>query len=204
MRACVLLVLLGMPVSLAAQEARWHVAIHAVPASFGTGAEASAPAPGDVPEFGLGSGLRGALALGRAFGRWEVAIAGSYGKHGLRGGDGSSWITIEPAFTLATADLTAAYRVLGWATGTRLLVFAGPSLQFWSGEAVVERVSRLGARGGLQLVAPISRPLALDVRAGLGIAASPMTEEVLGGFDSPYDTGSLWSSELGMGLRVSF
>jgi hypothetical protein len=182
----------------------WFVSISALPTAFGHAAQAGAPGSGEVKEFGPAQGLRGGAAAGRRFGRWEVALGASIGDHGLRGGNGEVWVTVDPAYDLVTADVTGAYAFVTTSSGVRVQAFAGPSLQFWSGDAVAGSRTLLGARGGLQLVAPITGYLQLDTRAAIGVSPSPVSQEELADLDSAYDTGALWSRELGVGLRVSF
>lgn len=187
-----------------AQEHPWFVTARAVPAAFGSGATATDPQPGDVPEFGVSSNLRGALALGRRLGRWEFSVGGSFGKHGLRGSGDANAVTLEPAFTLATLEVRGAWALAAWAAGSRLNVFLEPNLQFWSGDAVVGNPTYVGVRGGVGLVTPVVGRLSLDAHAAIGVGPSPIAEDVLADFSSAYDTGALWSRELGIGLRLAF
>ena len=189
---------------LIAQEHRWFISAQAVPTGFGNAASTGDPVPGEVEAFKPGSSVRGSALLGRRLGRWEVGIGGSYGSHGLWGGGGDGSLTLAPAYTLATADVTGAYALVASERGVRLQAFAGPTVQFWSGRAMAENRQRVGARGGLQLLAPVTGALSLDARAAMGLAKSPMAAEELSDVESEYETGTLWSRELGVGLRLAF
>lgn len=190
---------------LPAQQARpWFVALRAVPTAFSAAASAENPEAEELSNLGPAPDLRGALAVGRRFGRWEGAVSGGYGTHGLRGSDGQRSATIEPGYTLVTLAITAAYALTTTERGARVQLFAGPTLQFWSGEAVPDSRTRLGGIGGLGVVAPITGRLSLDAHAALGLSASPIESEELADLDSTYEVGGLWSRELGLGLRLSF
>ena len=190
---------------LPAQQVRpWFVAVRAVPNAFGAAASSDDPTADELGDLGPAPDLRGTLSVGRQFGRWEAAVSGGYGKHGLRGSDGSSSVTIAPGYTLATLGMTAAYAIVTTAHGARVQLFAGPTLSFWSGDAVPDSRTRLGGTGGVGLVAPVAGRLSVDAHAALGLAASPIDAEELAGLDSDYETGAMWSRELGVGLRLSF
>jgi len=198
-----LLTCLSGPIT--AQQTRpWFVSIRAVPMSFGAAASTDEPASGDVPEFGPGQGLRAAVEAGRRFGRWELSLGGSYGKHGFRGSDGSATVTIEPGYTTAIATVTATYAVVHMGSGARLNLFAGPSMAFWSGEAVAEDRTLFGGRGGVGVIAPLTEALSLDAHAALGLSQGPIRDDDLADLESRYDSGTLWSREFGIGLRISF
>jgi hypothetical protein len=195
--------LAGRP--LPAQQAHpWFVALRALPTAFGAAASSDSPAADELGDLGPAPGLRGALSLGRRFGRWEAALSGGYGKHGLRGSGGGSAVTIEPGYTLVTLGVTAAYALVTTAHGARLQLFAGPTIGFWSGDAVPDSRTRLGGTGGIGLVTPVAGRLSLDAHAAIGLGASPVDEEELASLESDYDTGTMWSRELGVGLRLSF
>jgi hypothetical protein len=195
----------GVHRPLPAQQARpWFVALRALPTAFSSAANAENPEVGELSNLGPAPDLRGGLAVGRRFGRWEGAFSGGYGTHGLRGSDGDRAATIEPGYTLVTLAVTAAYALATTGSGARVQLFAGPTLQFWSGEAVPDSRTRVGGIGGLGVVAPLAGRLSLDAHAALGLAASPIETEELADLDSTYDVGVLWSRELGVGLRLSF
>lgn len=195
--------LAGRPLS--AQQARpWFVALRAVPTAFGSAASSDNAAADELGDLGPAPDLRGTLTVGRQFGRWEAAVSGGYGKHGLRGGDGSSSVTIEPGYTLATLGVTAAYAIVTTAHGARVQVFAGPTVSFWSGDAIPDSRTRLGGTGGVGVVAPVAGRLSVDAHAALGLASGPIDAEDLSGLESDYETGAMWSRELGVGLRLSF
>lgn len=202
----VVLALLSIPdCPLSAQQDRsWFVSIRAEPTAFGSAATTDAPVVGELSDFGPAANLRGGAAVGRRFGRWEGAIAGGYGKHGLRGTDGSSAVTLEPGYTLVTITATAAYALVTTPSGARVQLFAGPSVQFWSGQALPDSRTRVGALGGVGLLAPLAGRLSLDTFASLGVASSPVDADELADLDSSYEAGALWSRELGVGLRLSF
>jgi hypothetical protein len=180
------------------------VALRPVPTAFGSAARSDNAAADELGDLGPAPDLRGTLTVGRQFGRWEAALSGGYGKHGLRGSSGGSSVTIEPGYTLATLGATAAYAIVTTAHGARVQVFAGPTVSFWSGDAVPDSRTRLGGTGGVGLVAPVAGRLSVDAHAALGLAASPIDAEELSGLDSAYETGAMWSRELGVGLRLSF
>jgi hypothetical protein len=188
----------------AQQSQPWFVAVRAVPTAFGSAASSDDPTADELGEIGPAPDLRGSLSVGRQFGRWEASVAGGYGKHGLKGSDGSSSVTIEPGYTLATLGVTAAYAIVTTAKGARVQLFAGPTLSFWSGDAVPDSRTRLGGTGGVGLVAPVAGRLSVDAHAALGLASSPIDAEELSGLESDYETGAMWSRELGVGLRLSF
>ena len=210
MRAITTLLLLvvlaaGIARPLAAQQPHaWFVALRAVPMAFGSAAHAENPELGELGQLGPALDLRGALAVGRRFGRWEGAITGSYGTHGLRGSADDRSVTLEPGYTLVTLAATAAYALVTTGSGARVELFAGPIALIWSGEAVPDSRTRVGGTGGIGVVAPIAGRLSLDAHAALGLSPSPIEAEELADLDSSYDTGSLWSRELGVGLRLSF
>jgi len=193
----------GFP--LTAQQARpWFVSLGAMPMAFGAAASSDDPTAGEVPELGPAAGLRVGLGVGRRFGRWEVSVGGSYGKHGFRGTDGSATVTIEPGYTTVITTVTAAYAMVRTGSGARLDLFAGPSLAFWSGEAVPEDRTLFGGRGGIGVVAPLTAALSLDAHAAMGLSQGPIRDEDLADLESSYDSGTVWSREFGVGLRVSF
>jgi len=199
------LLAIGASRPLPAQQVRpWFVAVRAVPTAFTSPASTESPAAGELGELGPAPALRGTLTVGRQFGRWEAAVSGGYGKHGLRGSDGGSSVTIEPGYTLATLGVTAAYAIVTTAHGARVQVFAGPAVSFWSGDAVPDSRTRLGGTGGVGVVAPVAGRLSVDAHAALGLASSPIDAEDLSGLESDYETGAMWSRELGVGLRLSF
>ena len=210
MRATIILSLLvvlvtGLARPLAAQQTHaWFVALRAVPMAFGSAAHAQNPELGELADLGPAPSLRGALGVGRRFGRWEGAVTGGYGTHGLRGSADDRAVTLEPGFTLVTVAATAAYALVTTGGGARVALYAGPTVLFWSGEAVPDSRTRVGGTGGIGVVAPIAGRLSLDAHAALGLSPSPVEAEELADLDSSYDTGTLWSRELGVGLRLSF
>ena len=193
-----------VPALAAQQTDAWFVALRAVPMAFGTAARAENPELGELGKLGPAPGLRGALAIGRRFGRWEGAITGGYGAHGLRGSAEDRAVTLEPGYTLVTVAATAAYALVSTGSGARVALYVGPTVLFWSGEAVPDSRSRVGGTGGIGVAAPIAGRLSLDAHAALGLSPSPIEAEELADLDSSYDTGNLWSRELGVGLRLSF
>jgi hypothetical protein len=198
------LLAIGASRPLPAQQVRpWFVAVRAVPTAFGSAASSDSPTADELGNLGPAPDLRGTLTVGRQFGRWEAAASGGYGTHGLRGSDGSSSVTISPGYTLATLGVTAAYAIVTTAQGARVQLFAGPTVSFWSGDAVPDSRTRLGGTGGVGLVAPVAGRLSVDAHAALGLASSPIDAEELADLDSDYETGAIWSRELGVGLRLS-
>jgi hypothetical protein len=210
MRATVTLPLLAVLLAgdhhlLPAQEApAWFVAVRAVPMAFGAAAKSETPELGELSNLGPAPDMRGTLAVGRRFGRWEGAILGGYGTHGLRGSEGESAVSIEPGYSLVTLAATAAYALATTNSGARVERCAGPTVLFWSGEAVPDSRTRFGGTGGVGLVAPLAGRLSLDAHAALGLSESPIAAEELADLESSYDTGAMWSRELGIGMRLSF
>lgn len=189
----------------AQQERAWFVRGGAATTGFGPALQSDDPLPGDPADIGPGAALRFGGGVGRRIGPVEVAIDASRGTHSLLGGgdDGNS-AALKPGYALTSVVATAAYPIVRTARGARLQVFAGPSINIWSGNAVIDERTVWGGLGGLEFVVPVADWLALDLLGSVGASGNPNTGEETEELTSSYDVTTLWSRELRLTLRASF
>lgn len=189
----------------AQQERAWFVRLGAATTGFGAALRADDPIDGDPTGLGPGAALRFGGGLGRRVGPVEIAVDASWGEHAVTatGDDGLS-AALRPGYSLTSVAATAAYPIVRTARGARLQVFAGPTINVWSGEAVSEDRTVWGGLGGLEFVVPLADWIALDLLGALGASGSPNTSEEAQDLASTYETATLWTRELRLTLRGSF
>jgi hypothetical protein len=198
-RFTLILLLVGGVVSPAVAQGPWSIFVAGGAAGFGGTSNPTGPVDA-VSQYKPGATTRFHLGAARAFGRVSVAIDASYAKAGLNASSDGFQAVLSPAFTLYDFRLLANYELARMGTGTTLLVGLGPMLQIWSGDAVTDTQTRLGAVAALTLNVPISRRFGLFTTGSLGVAGSAFDQETLdlvGGFE-PVAT---WTRELGVGIR---
>ncbi len=165
----------------------------------------SSPSRARSPSSPLRAQPRLHLAAGRRLGeRASVNLDFSYSKAGLTGHGESSSVTINPGTTLYDIRLLASYDLVRLGQDARVAIAAGPMLQRWSGEAVVDSHAEWGGAAALTLLTPISGPFGLLVTGSLAVAGSPLDTANLQELNETFETVAIWTRELAVGLRYSF
>jgi hypothetical protein len=199
-----LLLLLGVP-SLAHAQHPWSVAIGGGAAGFGGASKAIESFPGAVSQFKPSPTTRLHIAAGRRLGaRLAVNAEFSYSKAGLTGYGSEQSITFNPAITLYDVRLLASYDLFHFGQDSRLAIAAGPMLQHWSGDAIIDAKTEIGGAAALTLFTPLSGPLGLLVSGSLAVAGSPLDANNLQDLNETFETVAIWTRELVVGLRYSF
>jgi hypothetical protein len=176
------LLVVGLPTRGSGQEREgaWSIGLDVGLTRFWGGSEGVAPnsAPGFKPYRPTAAAIR----LDRAIGRARVGLAVSYAASGLglEGDDvtliakgGLTWVQVAPE---------VAYRLATLGAASELRVFGGPVADLWIPDDEEGR-SRIGARGGAELLVPLSSWLACTLRAHGGVTGSLFREvDVPSGF----------------------
>lgn len=198
MRLILVLAVAGLPAvpSLSVAQGAWGLGAEAGIVRF-WGATGPAPGGEDIAlrpyrptVFGLRvdrqfGAVRGAIAVRFA----ESAIGGEYEGGATIFSDGFTLVELAPEASLTIARL---------GTGAALRAFGGPVVNFWTLSEESGR-ARLGARGGLELDAPLTRRLSAVTRLHGGISASAFDE---GDVPPGYQVRSMPSAGVALGLRV--
>jgi len=180
-RALALLLLAaGLPNRGNSQEKTWGIGLDLGLTRFWGGSKAVAP--NTAPAFKPYRPTAAAVRVDRTVGRARVGLAVSYAASGLalEGEDvtliakgGLTWVQVAPE---------VAYRLATLGPVTELRIFGGPVADIWipSGE---DGRTRIGGRGGAELLVPLSGWLACTLRAQGGLAGSLFREtDVPSGF----------------------
>ena len=177
-----LLLAVGLPTRASGQEREraWSIGLDVGPTRFWGGSEEVEPtgAPGFKPYRPTAAAVR----VDRMIGRARVGLAVSYAASGLglEGDDltliangGLTWIQVAPEVAYRLATLRAV---------TELRVFGGPVADLWIPDDEEGR-TRIGVRGGAELLVPLSGWLAGTLRAHAGLTGSLFREaDVPSGF----------------------
>jgi hypothetical protein len=175
-----LLLAVGLPNRGNSQEKAWGIGLDVGLIRFWGGSTAVAPntAPGFKPYRPTAAAVR----LDRAVGRARVGLAVSYAASGLglEGEEvtliakgGLTWVQVAPE---------VAYRLAALGPVTELRIFGGPVADIWIPNGEDGR-TRIGGRGGAELLVPLSGWLACTLRAYGGLTGSLFREaEVPSGF----------------------
>jgi hypothetical protein len=193
--------LAGGTISPAVAQGPWSVFVAGGAAGFGGASQAVPDVEGDVNQFKPAPTTRLHLGVARTFGRAGVAIDGSYAKAGLGAYGGSQTLVIAPAITLYEVRALASYALATLGQSTVLRLSAGPMLQVWSGDAIIDTQTRFGAAAVLAVAVPMTKHLGLIVSGGLSVADSPFLPEGLEGLPVVYEPTAIWTRELAVGLR---
>ncbi|MGH7629613.1 MAG: hypothetical protein ACREOF_09515 [Gemmatimonadales bacterium] len=138
------------------------------------------------------------LRLDREIGALRLALNARYAQSAL-GGEFEGGATIfTDGFTLLELAPEAAVPLARFGPGAALRGFAGPVLYFWMHSDEATR-TRVGARGGLELEAPLGGRVSVVTRLHGGIAGSALDQA-----DVPpgYEVRSMPSAGVALGLRV--
>jgi hypothetical protein len=177
-----LLLVVGPPTRGSGQEREgaWSIGLDVGLTRFWGGSEGVAP--NSVPGFKPYRPTAAAVRLDRAIGRARVGLAVSYAASGLglEGDDvtliakgGLTWVQVAPE---------VAYRLATLGAASELRVFGGPVADLWIPDDEEGR-TRIGARGGAELLVPLSSWLACALRAHGGLTGSLFREaDVPSGF----------------------
>lgn len=196
-----ILLLVSGFVSPAFAQGPWSVFVGGGAAGFGGASTPGTSEDIDV-QFKPTPTTRFHVGVAREFGRGGVTLDASYAKAGLGGyTDGGSY-ALNPGMTLWDFRLLVSYEILKLGAASSLRVAVGPMLQSWSGEAIIDSRTNLGAAAAVTVIAPISKSVGLLVSGSLGVAASPFAQETLDDF-GPAEPASIWTRELGVGVRLS-
>jgi hypothetical protein len=138
-----------------------------------------------------------AAALERRSRRVGIALRMRYTKAslGLEGED--AVVAVKDVFAAFSLSPEISYQVATWGQANRLLLHAGPLVEFWS---VVDQESRtrVGAQGAVSLSIPVGDGFALTLAAGGALTPSLFTRDEL---DSTYDLRPLWRRGFAAGLQ---
>jgi len=138
------------------------------------------------------------IRLDRAIGAIRVGLNARYARSAI-GGEFEGGATIfTNGFTLFELAPEAAVPLVRLGSGAALRAFAGPVVHFWIPPDDPGR-TRLGARGGLELEAPLGARVSAVTRLHGGVAASALDEA-----DVPpgYEVRSMPSAGVSVGVRV--
>jgi len=184
-------------VPLAAQQPAWGIGLEVGLTRFWGCSEPIAPnnPPGFRPYRPTTFGLR----LDREIGRARVAVGALYAASGLATEDddltviakgGLKWVQLTPelAYRLSTVGPVAEIRV-----------FAGPVFDFWLPTDEDAR-TRIGGRGGLELMVPLASGLAGTLRAHAGVSGSLFRDTDV---PSDFRPKSMPSVGLALGVRLA-
>lgn len=206
MRLALRLVLVSLATMVTALPAfaqgPWSVSLGGGAAGFG-GASTPGTSLDQTVQFKPTPTIRLHLGLARTFGRAGVALDASYAKAAL-GAYGEAYsYSFNPAMTLLDVRLLATWQVLQLGEASALRIGLGPMLQSWSGDAIVDTRTNIGGAADITMAVPITHSLALQASGSLAVAASPFAAETLADYP-PAEPASIWTRELGIGLRFSF
>ena len=160
---------LGLTNRGSGQEKAWGIGVDVGLTRFWGGSEGVAPnsAPGFKPYRPTAAAVR----VDRAVGRVRIGLAVSYAASGLglEGEEvtliskgGLTWVQVAPE---------VAYRLATLGPVTVLRVFGGPVADIWIPNGEDGR-TRIGGRGGAELLVPLSGWLACTLRAHGGVTGS--------------------------------
>jgi hypothetical protein len=138
------------------------------------------------------------IRLDRGFGAWRAGLSARYAQSAI-GGEFEGGATIfTDGFTLLELAPEAAVAVSRFGAGAALRLFAGPVMHVWIPPDDATR-TRLGARAGIELEAPLGARLSAITRVHGGIAGS-----ALDAADVPpgYEVRSMPSAGVAIGVRV--
>jgi hypothetical protein len=138
------------------------------------------------------------LRLDRGFGGLRAGLTARYAQSAI-GGEFEGGATIfTDGFTLLELAPEAAVPLARFGAGAALRLFAGPVLHFWIPPDDDTR-TRLGARAGVELEAPLDARVSAITRFHGGIAASALDDA-----DVPpgYEVRSMPSAGVAIGVRV--
>ena len=188
-------------VSCAFAQGPWSVFVGGGAAGFG-GASTSGTTEGVDIQFKPTPTTRFHVGAARELGRGGLTLDVAYAKTGLGGySDGGSY-ALNPAMTLWDFRLLASYELVKPGKASSLRVAVGPMLQSWSGDAIIDTRTNLGAAAAITMIAPVAKGAALLVSGSLGVAGSPFAPGTLDDF-GPAEPASTWTRELGVGFRLS-
>jgi hypothetical protein len=177
-----LLLAVGLPTRGSGQEREraWSIGFDVGLTRFWGGS--AGVAPNSAPGFKPYRPTAAAVRLDRALGRARVGLAVSYAASGLglEGDDltliakgGLTWVQVAPE---------VAYRLATLGAATELRIFGGPVADLWIPDEEEGR-TRIGARGGAELLVPLGAWLACTLRAHGGLTGSLFQEaDVPSGF----------------------
>jgi hypothetical protein len=192
----------GCIASPAWAQGPWSVVLGGGAAGFGGASTLSAGFTGDE-KIKPSPTTRLHLGVARALGRAGLVLDASYAKAGLGVyGVGGSY-SFTPGETLYDVRLLASYQIVRFGPAASLRLAAGPMLQIWSGEAIVDTQTGLGGALAITVDAPLTRAFGLMASGSIAVAGSPFSAENLASA-GPFEPANIWTRELGVGIRVAF
>ncbi len=138
------------------------------------------------------------IRLDREISAVRVALHARYAESAIGGEFEGGAAIFTAGFTLLELAPETAVPLVRFASGAALRAFAGPVVYFWLPPDDPTR-TRLGARGGLELEAPLGRRVSAVTRLHGGIAASALDETDL---PPGYEIRSMPSMGVAVGARV--
>src|SRR5215213_5013912 len=124
-----------------------------------------------------------AVGLERRAGSAGLALRVRYTEAslGLEGSD--AVVALKGAFTVLGIAPELNYQLLTLGPGNRVLVHAGPLLEFWDPVDVQSR-TRLGAQGAVSLRIPMGGRFGLSLAGSVALIASPLqSDELIDGYE---------------------
>jgi hypothetical protein len=188
-------------VSRAVAQGPWSVFVGGGAAGFG-GASTPGTSDGIDLQFKPTPTTRFHAGIARGFGRGGLTLDASYARAGLGGYTDPGSYALNPAMTLWDIRLLVSYELFRLGAASSIRAAVGPMLQAWSGEAIGDSRTNLGAAAAVTMIAPVTKGTALLVSGSLGVAGSPFAAETLNGF-GPAEPANVWTRELAVGLRLS-
>lgn len=177
----------------------WSVFVGAGAVGFGGASQVTTPPLlGEATQYKPAPTTRLHLGVARSFGKGGITFDAAYAKSGLGAYTESAHVSFSPALTLYDLRLLGSYAIAAIGQGS-LKVGIGPMLQLWSGEAITNTQTRLGAAASATLSAPLSRRFGVLVAASMGVAASPFDQQTLD--DNGLEAATAWTRELGVALQ---
>lgn len=138
------------------------------------------------------------LRLDRGIGAVRVALSAGYAESAVAGEYEGGATVFSEGFTLVEVAPEAAIVLLRLGAGGALRVFGGPVVRFWMPSEESAR-TRIGARGGFELEAPLGAWLSAVTRVHGAVGKSALeTEDVPPG----YEIRSMPSAGVSLGVRV--
>ncbi len=138
------------------------------------------------------------IRLDRGMGALRVALNARYAQSAIGGEYEGGATLFTEGFTLIELAPEVAVRMTRLGPGAALRLFAAPVVHFWMPPEESTR-TRFGARGGLELEAPLGARVSAVTRVHGGVSGSALDEA-----DVPagYEVRSMPSAGVALGMRV--
>jgi len=183
-------------VPLAAQQRVWGLGLEVGLTRFWGGSEPIAP--NNPPGFRPYRPTSFVLRLDREIGRARVALGALYAASGLGAEDDELTVIAKGGLTWVELAPELAYRLGTIGPVAEIRAFGGPVLDLWLPTDESVR-TRIGGRGGVELLVPLGSGLAGTVRAHGGLSGSLFRDADV---PSDFRTKSMPNAGVALGFRL--